>query len=272
MGRFTHKRVLDNLIQIFDKDVYMLLIEGKDKAILLDTGNGVGNLKEYVDKLTDKPYEVWLTHSHFDHVDGVGWWDKAYLNAKDFDTFVAKTKEERLPRILERVYPDATVDELAPKFEGQLIPYKNGDIIDLGGTTLQVVEVSGHTPGCSMFLMIEDRIMIYGDAVGRKSGLWSTSTASDLVKSLKYLQTFDDKYDRIIRLHHGLWWQKGFADEVLECAENIVAGTDARQELPYNLFPNEVMYAAAECDLEDPEFPRKDGKTGNVFYFLRNAK
>ena len=104
MKRFTHERVLDNVIQIFDKDVYMLLIEGQDRAILLDTGNGVGNLKEYVDNLTDKPYEVWLTHSHFDHVDGVGWWDKAHLNAKDFDTFVAKEKEERLPRILERVF------------------------------------------------------------------------------------------------------------------------------------------------------------------------
>ena len=45
MKRFTHERVLDNVIQIFDKDVYMLLIEGQDRAILLDTGNGVGNLK-----------------------------------------------------------------------------------------------------------------------------------------------------------------------------------------------------------------------------------
>ncbi len=271
MERFTHKRVLDNVIQIIDKEVYMLLIEGNDRAILLDTGNGIGNLKEYVDKLTDKPYEVWLTHSHPDHVDGVGWWDKAYLNGKDFDSFLAKEKEDRLPVLLERGYPDATIEELAPKFKGELIPYKDGDIIDLGGTTLQVVEVAGHTPGCSMFLMIEDRIMIYGDAVGRKSGLWSTSTASDLVKSLKHLQTFDDKYDRIMRLHHGLWWQKGFAEEVLECAENIVAGTDARQKIPFG-FTDEQMYAAAKCDINDSECNRLDGKIGNVFYYLRNAK
>lgn len=30
MERFTHKRVLDNVIQIIDKEVYMLLIEGNE--------------------------------------------------------------------------------------------------------------------------------------------------------------------------------------------------------------------------------------------------
>ena len=34
---------------------YMYLLEGDEKALLIDTGYGAGNLREYVEKLTSKP-------------------------------------------------------------------------------------------------------------------------------------------------------------------------------------------------------------------------
>lgn len=45
----------------------MYLIEGTKKAFLLDTGIGIGNVKEIVEKITNKPIEVCLTHGHGDH-------------------------------------------------------------------------------------------------------------------------------------------------------------------------------------------------------------
>lgn len=271
MNHFTHERVTHNVTKIEDYNVYTLLIEGKDRAILLDTGLGIGNLREYVEKLTDKPITVYLTHAHGDHTFGVGWWDEAYLNEDDFHLFQNVEPKDRIASIKRLTgKDDIKAEDLAPKFTGKLIPYHDGDIIDLGGTTLEVVEIPGHTPGCSMFLMKEDRIMIYGDAVGRKSGLWSDGTASQLVAALEHLQEYDDQYDRIFRFHHGLEWPKGFDKEVLECARNIVNHTDAHMRVPFSNF--EEVYSASIVDLNDPELSRVDGKIGNVLYLPKNAK
>lgn len=271
MTHFTHERVTHNVIKIEDVGVLVLLIEGNDRAVLLDTGMGIGNLREYVEALTDKPISVYLTHAHGDHTSGLGWWDEAYLNEDDMHLFQSEEPQERMTMIESMTgRKDIDVSMLAPKFTGKLIPYKDGDVIDLGGTTLEVVEVSGHTPGCSMFLMKEDRIMIYGDAVGRKSGLWSDGTASQLVKALEHLQEYDDQYDRIFRFHHGLEWPKGFDKDVLECARKIVNHTDAHQRVSFGHF--DEVYSASLVDVNDPELSRIDGKIGNVLYLEKNAK
>ena len=44
------------------------LILGTGRAILLDTGTGIGNIREVVEELTDLPVSVVLTHEHYDHV------------------------------------------------------------------------------------------------------------------------------------------------------------------------------------------------------------
>lgn len=275
MDHFTYERVTHNVIKIEDnigaQSVYALLIEGNERSVLLDTGFGLGNIRKLAESLTDKPISVYLTHAHDDHTAGVGWWDEAYLNEDDMHLFHSGERRERV-EMIERMGGRTGVreDMVAPKFTGKLIPYKDGDVIDLGGTTLEVVEVPGHTPGCSMFLMKEDRIMIYGDAVGRKSGLWSDGTASQLVKALEHLREYDDQYDRIFRLHHGLEWPKGFADDVLECAKKIVNHTDAHQRVSFG--PFDEVYSAALVDENDPELSRIDGKIGNVLYLQKNAR
>ena len=57
----THK-VEDGITRIesLQTGEYMYLIEGTDRAILIDTGMGLGNIKEYVDGLTKLPYDVVL--------------------------------------------------------------------------------------------------------------------------------------------------------------------------------------------------------------------
>lgn len=47
------------------------LIEGPEKALLIDTGQGVGDLRSCVEMLTDKPVTVVLTHNHADHIGNV---------------------------------------------------------------------------------------------------------------------------------------------------------------------------------------------------------
>ena len=46
------------------------LLIGPEKAALIDTGCGIGNLRQAVAELTDKPVIVINTHTHFDHLGG----------------------------------------------------------------------------------------------------------------------------------------------------------------------------------------------------------
>ena len=61
----------------------MYLIIGEEKALLLDTGCGVCDLKELVSELTDKPVMVALTHGHRDHAGGFGACDEIWLGEED---------------------------------------------------------------------------------------------------------------------------------------------------------------------------------------------
>ena len=42
----------------------IFLFVGTERALLLDTGIGIGDLKGLVEGITDKPYDVVLTHGH----------------------------------------------------------------------------------------------------------------------------------------------------------------------------------------------------------------
>ena len=51
--------------------VNAFLIEGEERAALVDTGCGIGDLAREVRELTDKPLIILLTHTHFDHDGGI---------------------------------------------------------------------------------------------------------------------------------------------------------------------------------------------------------
>ena len=42
----------------------IFLLVGTERALLIDTGIGVGDLKAAVEKITDKPVTVVITHGH----------------------------------------------------------------------------------------------------------------------------------------------------------------------------------------------------------------
>ncbi len=76
----------------FEKDTYeidefdcssIFLFVGKERALLLDTGCGIGDLKGVIRKITDKPYIVIASHGHMDHIGGAGAFDELYINPAD---------------------------------------------------------------------------------------------------------------------------------------------------------------------------------------------
>lgn len=66
----------DYPIREIAEDTYMIsdfgiancyLLIGEERALLIDCGLGIGDIKGAVEKITDKPILVVATHGHVDH-------------------------------------------------------------------------------------------------------------------------------------------------------------------------------------------------------------
>jgi glyoxylase-like metal-dependent hydrolase (beta-lactamase superfamily II) len=131
---------------IGNEDMY--LIEGKDRAILFDTGMGRGDLAGYVRSLTKMPVDVAITHGNRDHFLQVDQFPNATVYMSNLDV-------TRLPPEL-----------VTPKFKW----VKNGDVIDIGaGRKYEVIEVPGHSLGCVLYVDFVNRIAVTGDAISSGS-------------------------------------------------------------------------------------------------------
>ena len=71
MVKFRTEKVTERVTRIYAICTeLMYLVEGDEKAVLIDTGSGFGSLKAKVDSLTDKPLIVLLPHGQTDHAMG----------------------------------------------------------------------------------------------------------------------------------------------------------------------------------------------------------
>ena len=80
---------------------------------------------------------------------------------------------------------------------------KEGDVIDIGGRTLEVFALPGHTPGSIVLLLREDRILFTGDAINHH--LWmqldGCSSLNEYVKALDNIMFLEDRADLILHGH-----------------------------------------------------------------------
>lgn len=160
---------------------------GEEKVLVIDTMNGFTDIMSVIRGITDKPAVVVNTHGHGDHIFGNVYFDEAHINPKDL-----KLAEE-MCAIPEFVEACAKYGMSMPPFK----EIKEGDIIDLGGRTLEVFELPGHTPGSIVLLLREDRVLFTGDAVNHH--LWlqldGCSPLPECVKALDRLMFLEDRAD-----------------------------------------------------------------------------
>lgn len=128
---------------------YSYLVEGEREAVSIDTGYGAGNLREYLQTLTNKPVRnVINTHSHFDHTANNGYFEKAFMAKEGL--------------------PFATVPYKS--FEGidfiqdyARVAVEEGFVYDLGGRTLEVFQIPDHTRDGIALLDRKERLLFTGD-------------------------------------------------------------------------------------------------------------
>jgi len=147
----------------------MYLVVGTNKAALIDTGMGIGSLKNYVRNLTDLPLIVINTHGHPDHAGGNGEFTDCpiYLSDKDLDLYAKMCTAEYRQNDVRFMIGDEVEKIKADFITGlpKTIDLKDGDIFDLGGRTLTTISVPGHTKGCISLYDDKTRCLFGGDSL-----------------------------------------------------------------------------------------------------------
>lgn len=253
-------------------DTMMYLVEGDDRALLVDTGYGVGNLREFVGTLTDKPVVVVLTHGHVDHALGARGFEEVYLNPLDREVYLAHSQQE-----VQRAYPFSYPDDIWGAFAkpseadwNQPLPFERflpmhvGDVFELGGVSAAIMEGAGHTPGCVTILFPELRALLLGDACNEFTFLFESycSPIAEYRAMLARLRdNVDGAYDRALFLHRAGEGPTDLISSVIDVCDDVLAGRSDAIEF-HSLIGNGLIAKR----MNFPTGGRCDGGIGNVVY------
>lgn len=223
MGYFTSEKIRPGVTRIScPGDVYAYLAEGKEAAVLIDTGFGVGSLKAYVDSLTDLPYVVLLTHGHLDHASGAGEFPEVYMSLRDLQLAAEHTKTEMRRKDFEGIPAD---DFIPPLDLERYFPLNDGQNFDLGGLTVTALELSGHTPGSVVILFREYRLLLLGDACNSYGFLQlpGSSSVREYRDSLIAFRKNKNLFDDVIYSHPHNVGGKEILEETIELCDEVLA-------------------------------------------------
>jgi glyoxylase-like metal-dependent hydrolase (beta-lactamase superfamily II) len=135
------------------QEVISYLIVGTERALLFDTGLGIGSISAVIHQLTSLPVSVLNSHTHYDHVGGNAEFD--HILARDTPYTAANSHGFQHQELAGEVSPAALCRPLPAGFDSASFhtrPYTptervaDGTRIELGGRTLEVMETPGHTP------------------------------------------------------------------------------------------------------------------------------
>ena len=240
------------------------LIEGREKALLIDALSGIGSLKAFVRELTDLPVELVLTHNHVDHIGAAFEYGKVFLHPAD------------IPGLYEMGGPEARLgfvnsqggagfiirpDDVIPSVPIKTYPVYDGDEIDLGDTRLEVIHVPGHTWGSIVLLDRAARVIYSGDAVNANTLLFlGGASIEEYREGLMHLQSFESACDVLWGGHGGVSVPFSIVPDAIDLCDQIMAGTD-------DAFPGDFLGRPAHYAKEkDQFFRRKDGGIANIAY------
>lgn len=269
MKFYEAEKINDNITVIRSLTGEILyLVEGRKRAVLIDTSLGIRGLAEYVRSLTSKPLTVLLTHGHVDHAPGAVEFDTVYLNHRDLELYKRHCLlEERKGYIMtclgEQFELFDETELLKPEPEKEFLDLKDGMEFDLGGVRIQVQEMPGHTKGSVVFLIPEARVLILGDACNNSTFLFDedAGTVTEYLKTLEIVeQKLRGMYDKVYLSHPVMEVDSDIIENMIEVCKEILTGES--DDLPFTFMGKQALIAKT-CN---QRFERTDGKSGNLIY------
>ena len=219
----------------------MFLLVGSEKAMLIDCGIGIGDLKGAVETITDKPLIVVATHGHIDHTGNGRQFDEIWMNPADQPAPIPQSFAKRRhdvaaiaqrqkgcignPYAMFQLYPYDIDRDLCNPGPEEKEPIRrdlvDGQQFDLGGGRIVTAYACpGHTKGEMVFLDSMTRSLFAGDAVNFNLLMGATSVETSL-RYLKRIDAMSDQYDGIYNGHHD--FRPFGAPLDPDCLPNIIA-------------------------------------------------
>jgi len=184
------------------------LLVGSKRALLIDSGLGVCDIKEVTDDLTDLPVTVVTTHSHWDHLGGHHLFEEVMVHKLDagwltggFPLGTDHIREMLMKGLLTEPFRFFDpLDYVCPTVANPHI-LKDGDRISDGIHSLLVIHTPGHSPGSISLFDEREGLLFTGDILYRSRILahFFSTSPSDLMKSIIKLE--DLKIEAILPGH-----------------------------------------------------------------------
>jgi glyoxylase-like metal-dependent hydrolase (beta-lactamase superfamily II) len=186
------------------------LIAGDKRALLFDTGMGIGDLRAVTTELTKLPIVVLNSHTHHDHVGGNFQFDTIYGMDTAFTRNNAQGSHEAAQS---EIAKGEICGELPKGFDPKSYatrPWKiaefkhDGDRIDLGGRSLEILATPGHTPD-AVCLFDRDRGLLFTGDTYYPGRIWLFAPETDLAAydtSVKRLAALAPQVKMVLGAHN----------------------------------------------------------------------
>ena len=254
---FRTEKLSDHITRIFAPcRELMYLVEGDDRAALLDSGCGIGFVCPLVERLTDKPLVVLLTHGHIDHAMGASEFppENVYINQEDAYVYQKNATHAFRKSGLGMMGPagQAVVPEEDFTPERPITAYrdlKEGDRFDLGGISVEVYACPGHTRGTLVMLLPQVRTLLLGDACNSRTFLFggeSTSIEEYQESLIRLEHAVAGKYDVVLSSHGDGWLFPGIIGENIALCKRILDGTADQEPFQFQATHGLIADASAE--------------------------
>lgn len=217
------------------KFLSIYIIENNGMRLMIDVGEAT-KVRTLLKKIKDfglyPIHKILLTHSHWDHSQGISKLDKTIKDV-NVEILASKNAVENLKQ------PDKMVEGYeginSYPFEGEITPLKEGDIIDLNGLELEIMDFFGHTMDSIALFDKSNKNIFIGDAVSMRldqDTFFSILMPPDfnekeLLKSFDKLRNMKNELNSISIAHFGVWKDKHFEQILNEMEDSYFKVKDS---------------------------------------------
>jgi len=235
---FTIEKINDNTFALSEykhwEETHSYLLLGNEKALLIDTGLGIANIKNEVDKITKKPIIVATTHVHWDHIGGHKYFDNIAVHKLEegwlmkFPLPVSVVKSILLKEPCD--FPKNFDINKYQIFSGNAnIILNDDDIIDIGNRKIKIIHTPGHSPGHICFYDLKNKYLFTGDLAyeGQLDAFYPTANPIDFKASIDKIKKLD--VNKILPGHHNLNVDNDLIEKIQKAFEGLDKSDNLKQ-------------------------------------------
>ena len=190
--------------------VRFFLLAGDERSLMIDSGmktEDARGMAEEILKAAGAPcgdkLELLNTHADPDHIACIAQFPRFYMHPAEATNFYNSRKAA-----------------------GQMKAIWDGDEIDLGGRTIRVIEIPGHTPGSVALLDVERRRLFSGDSV-QDGHIFMFGVQREMHAyraSMQKLMGITDRFDVVYPSHGTLEVSPDLIGQLYEASSKVLEG------------------------------------------------